>query len=314
MTGALALLLGAALVCAQGHRVLLPLTRCVRIDPHVTMAAWLAGVLGVVVTTVAGVTLLGLPGHGDLGEMLGRLDSCWSALAHGVIPPWEQIVALAGALTIAAFAVRLAVVAVAQTRVRRSQRERYRFLLAVVEATGQGLPQTIWLESSELVAFSLSGRPGIVVASKGLRQQLSPRAVAATLEHERAHLRERHQLILDLVDALAVALPIASLFRTAPIALRVSMELAADNAAVRRCGTAAVAEALRAMTTSPDPGHGLAMAGTATARRLRRLESGRGLLPAPARSLFCLAMAVTSAALPAFLGLAALLGTACSLG
>ncbi|QNK81535.1 M56 family metallopeptidase [Nakamurella sp. PAMC28650] len=283
MTGALALLLGAALVCAQGHRVLLPLTRCVRIDPHVTMAAWLAGVLGVVVTTVAGVTLLGLPGHGDLGEMLGRLDSCWSALAHGVIPPWEQIVALAGALTIAAFAVRLAVVAVAQTRVRRSQRERYRFLLAVV-------------------------------ASKGLRQQLSPRAVAATLEHERAHLRERHQLILDLVDALAVALPIASLFRTAPIALRVSMELAADNAAVRRCGTAAVAEALRAMTTSPDPGHGLAMAGTATARRLRRLESGRGLLPAPARSLFCLAMAVTSAALPAFLGLAALLGTACSLG
>jgi hypothetical protein len=124
VTGALALLLGAALVCAQGHRVLLPLTRCVRIDPHVTMAAWLAGVLGVVVTTVAGVTLLGLPGHGDLGEMLGRLDSCWSALAHGVIPPWEQIVALAGALTIAAFAVRFAVVAVAQTRVRRSQRER----------------------------------------------------------------------------------------------------------------------------------------------------------------------------------------------
>lgn len=314
MTGALALLFGAVLMCAYAPRALLPLTRSVRVDPHVTMVAWLASVLSVVTTAIVGVVFLGLPGHGDLGEMMGRLNSCWSALSHGAMPSREQLFSLVGALTLAAITARLSVVAIAQTRVRRARREKYRFLLSLVGTQGHGSPRTVWLESTKLVAFSMSGRPSIIVASQGLRQQLPPEAVAATLAHEQAHLRGRHQLILDMVDALAAALPIAPLFRAAPIALRELVELAADNAAVRRCGRAAVAEALRAMTTSTNPGLGLAMTGAATARRLQRLDSGRGVSTGPVRSLFCAATAVTATALPAFLGLAVLLSAACSVG
>jgi Zn-dependent protease with chaperone function len=314
MTGALALLMGAVLVCVQGPRVLLPMTRHASIDPHVTMVAWLASVLSVVITAVAGIIFLGLPGHGDLGQLLGRLNSCWSALSHGALPSWEQFFALMGVLALAAIAARLAVVAAAQTRIRKTRREKYRFLLALVATTSRESPQIVWLDSAKLLAFSLSGRPGIIVATQGLREQLTPGAVTATLEHERAHLRGRHQLILDVVDALAAALPIAPLFRAAPIALRELIELAADNAAVRRCGSAAVGDALRAVTAGPEPGTGLAMAGTATARRLQRLDSGRGVSTGPVRSLFCALTAISATALPAVLGLALLLSAACSVG
>lgn len=312
MTGALALLMGAVLVCVQGPRLLLPMTRNASIDPHVTMVAWLASVLSVVTTAVAGVIFLALPGHGGLGQLLGHLNSCWSALSHGALPSWEEFFALVGASALAAITVRLSVVAAAQTRVRRARREKYRFLLALVATTGPESPQTVWLDSAKLSAFSLPGRPGIIVATQGLRQQLTPAAVTATLEHERAHLRGRHQLILDVLDAVAAALPIAPLFRAAPIALRELVELAADNAAVRRCGSAAVGVALRAMTSSPGPG--LAMAGTATARRLQRLDSGRGVSTGPVRSVFCLLTAISATALPTFLGLALLLSAACSVG
>lgn len=128
------------------------------------------------------------------------------------------------------------------------------------------------------------------------------------------HLRGRHQLILDVVDAVAAALPIAPLFRVAPIALRELVELAADNAAVRRCGSAAVGDALRAMTAGHDTSYGLAMAGTATARRLQRLDSGRGGSIGPVRSLWCALVAISATALPALLGLALLLSVACSVG
>lgn len=312
MSGALALLMGAILVCIQGPRVLLPMTRHASIDPHVTMVAWLASVLSVVITTVAGVIFLALPGHGGLGQMLGHLNSCWSSLSHGALPSWEEFFALLGALALAVIAARIVVVAAAQTRVRRARREKYRFMLALVAATGLESPHIVWLDSAKLVAFSLPGRPGIIVATQGLREQLTPAAVAATLEHERAHLRGRHQLILDVVDAVAAALPSAPLLRAAPIALRELVELAADNAAVRRCGSAAVSAALRAVTASP--GSGLAMAGTATARRLQRLDSGRGVSTGAVRSVFCVLMAISATALPAFLGLALLLSVACSVG
>jgi Zn-dependent protease with chaperone function len=314
MTGALALLFGAVVMSVQGPRALLPLTRSVRVDPRVAMVAWLASVFSVVITAAAGVLFLGLPGHGGLGELLGRLNSCWSALSHGALPSWEQIVALVGVVTLAAMTVRLAVVATAQTRARRARREHCRFLLALVATSNEHSPQILWLDSAELVAFSVSGRPGLIVASQGVRQQLPAAAVAATLEHERAHLRGRHQLILDVVDALAAALPIAPLFRAAPIALRELVELAADNTAVRHCGSAAVADALRAMTAGDHPGYGLAMAGTATARRLQRLDSGRSMSSGPVRSLWCALMALGATALPALLGLLLLLSVACSVG
>jgi len=310
--GALALLLGALLVAAHGHRALLRLTRSHLVDPQVTMVAWAVTLLSVVVTTIAGVIFLALPGHGGLGALLGRLSSCWAALRHGALPSWEEFSALAGALLLAGIGARLWTVAMRQTKVRRSRREQYRFLVALVTTESRESPRVVWLDHPQPIAFSLAGGSGLIVASKGLRQQLGPLPLAATLEHERAHLRGRHQLLLDVVDATAAALPITPLFRTAPAALRELVELAADDAAVRRFGCAAVGEALRTLITGPDVGNGLAMGSAATARRLIRLDSGREARSGAARSLWCALVGLAATVLPAFLGLGLLLSVACS--
>lgn len=316
MSGAFALLLGAMLVAAHGHRPLLLLTRSLVVDPQVSLVAWLVTLLSVVVTTVAGVAFLGLPGHGGLGPLLGQLNSCWAALRHGALPSWEQGSALVGAAALIAIAVRVGVVARRQTIIRRRRRERYRFLLALVgtKSAQSSTMEMVWLEHEEMVAFSVAGKPGLIVLSRGVGDQLSPQALAATIEHERAHLRGHHQFMLDIVDAVAAALPVAPLFRTAPEALRELVEAAADGTAVRRCGAGAVRNALESLTAVPQPGDGLAMAATGTARRLQRLRFGRGAQPAAVRSFWCAAISVAAAALPAVLGLGVVVSVACSVG
>ncbi len=72
----------------------------------------------------------------------------------------------------------------------------------------------------------------------------APRVVDAVLAHERAHVRGRHHLAVALAVAAADALPRVPLCRAAPGAVGVLCELAADAAAVRRHGPAAVRAAL----------------------------------------------------------------------
>ena len=316
MSDALALLLGSVLVAVHGQRPLLRLTRSTFVDPQVSLIAWLVMLASVVVTAVVGVVFLGLPGHGALSPLLGQINSCWAALRHGALPSWEQGWALIGGLGLTAIALRVGVVARRQTRIRRRRREQYRFLLALVgtrSAQGSSI-EVVWLDHQDAVAFSVAGNPGLIVLSQGLRDQLTPHALAATVEHERAHLRGHHQFVLDVVDALAAALPLAPLFRSAPAALRELVESAADAAAVRRCGAPAVRAALRRITATSQPEGGLAMASTGIARRLQRLDSGRGPLPGVMRSLAIAAIAGTAAALPAVLGLAFVVSVACSVG
>lgn len=316
MSGALGLLLGALLVAAHGQRPLLRLSRSLTVEPRISLIAWLVTLVSVVVTAIAGVVFLGLPGHGGLGPLLGQLNSCWAALRHGALPSWEQGSALVGASALAAIAVRVAMVGRRQSIIRRRRREQYRFLLALVGTQGarSSTIELVWLDHQQAVAFSVAGNPGLIVLSRGLRDQLPTRALAATVEHERAHLQGRHQLVLDVVDAVAAALPLAPLFRTAPAALRELVESAADGAAVRRCGSSAVRAALKILTATSQPGEGLAMASTGTVRRMQRLESGRGVQPAAVRSLWCAVIAVAAAAFPAVLGLGVLVSVACSVG
>jgi Zn-dependent protease with chaperone function len=265
-------------------------------------------------TCIAGVTFLAIPGHGGLGALLGELNSCWAALSRGAVPSWEESFALTGVLLLAGIAARLGVVAARQSRFRRRRRDRYRFLVALVAPEMPDGRTVIWLEHPQPVAFSLAGNPGLVIVSQGLRRRLAPLPLAATLEHEHAHLRGHHQLLVDVVDAAAAALPMAPLFRAAPAACRELVELAADAAAVRRYGNAAVGEALRSLITAPRVTDGLAMATTAADRRLSRLESGRKCWPVPFRAIGCVAAGVISTVLPAALGLSLLLGVACSVG
>ncbi len=154
-------------------------------------------------TSIGGVVLLGLPGHGGVAELLETLHSCWSTLHHGAVPELESALAVAGALTLSAIVGRLGWVAARQTRVRRTRRERYRFLMTVADSNRVAGTNVVWLDHPDPIALSVAGRPGVVAVSRGARDLLPPAALAAALEHEQAHLRGRHHLVLDVVDAAA---------------------------------------------------------------------------------------------------------------
>ena len=235
MTVAVALLLGSLIVATCGHRPMLFLLRS-NWDPRIGIVLWLVVLASVFVTSITGVVLLGLPGHGGLAAALEYLHDCWATLHHGALPELEVAAAFMGAISLFAVAGRLAWVGVQQTRIRHARRERHRFLVTVAAADDADGTNVVWLDHPNPMAFSVAGRPGFVAVSRGTRDLLRPSSLAATLAHEQAHLRGRHHLLLDIVDAAAAAVPVAPLFRAAPGAMRELVELAADVAAVRRCG------------------------------------------------------------------------------
>jgi hypothetical protein len=151
------------------------------------------------------------------------------------------------------------------------------------------------------MAVSIGGRPGVIIATEGLRKHLPPDAVQATLEHERAHLRGRHHVLVTVAEILASALPRCPLLRAAPAATKDLVELAADAEAARRWGTAAVRTALHHLTGQPAPALGLAMASRLTELRMSRLDTldnARRLSRWPGS----MAMAMAALTLPAATG------------
>jgi hypothetical protein len=100
-----------------------------------------------------------------------------------------------------------------------------------------------------------------------------------------------------------MALPPVPLFRRAPAAIHLLVELAADAAAVRTCGPRAVEAAILALDGGTGPDHALAMTGADITSRLSGVaRCGRrtGVLRrATTRTGAALGMAVT----PAVVGL-----------
>lgn len=304
MTGVITLLVGSTVVGLLGHRPLLWLAFR-RIDPTVLLTGWILSTVGLVASTLATIGLLALPADAHPASGIFRLaGGCLTAISSGSFPGWREALAalglagLVGVLLRLAWAVSLRVKA---GRARAPHLEQLRLLAAHSPSD-----EPLWVRDDRPLAMSVGGRPGVIVMSDALRQQLTPAAVAATLEHERAHLRGRHHLLVAVAETLAFALPVCPLLRAAPPAVKDLVELAADARAARRCGPAAVREALGRLTGHATPMLGLAMAGHLTQTRLARLSSGTvGGNPAT-RLAGCLAVATGALLLPAAAGWLAL--------
>lgn len=310
MVVALALLAGSALVAflvPMGLRRLADTP----VDPQALIVAWVLSAIGALGTATAGITVLLVPGHGVPGPLVAVVHGCWLALRHGSPPAAELLVGVAGWVLVAALAVRLAVIGRQEHRRRGIARRERLATLRIVGRTEPGAPATLWLEHDRPLAFSLPGRPGFVVATDGLARELTPDQLGAVLEHERAHLRGRHHVLLAGVDALRAALPFLPLFRQASAALRDLVELAADAAAVRRHGARALRSALLRVAGHGAhhlaPGGALAAGRDAIDLRLRRLDRlGRRRTPV-VRVLRCTGAGATAAVLPLLVGTGILL-------
>ncbi|MFE0384354.1 M56 family metallopeptidase [Streptomyces bungoensis] len=100
------------------------------------------------------------------------------------------------------------------------------------------------LEDEYPDAWWMPGHPPQLVVTTGALQRLTDHQLDAVLTHERGHARAHHDWLLHLSTALATGFPHIPLFAHFCDQTHRLVELAADDAASRRCGHLTTALAL----------------------------------------------------------------------
>ena len=136
------------------------------------------------------------------------------------------------------------------TRIRAARR-RHRQLLDLLCAEEAGM---LVVASPEPVAYCVPGLPrSRVVVSAGAREALGRDELEAVLAHERAHLRARHDLVLEAFTVLHEAFPRLVSSAAALAEVRLLVEVLADRAARRRAGPRPLVRALAALAEGVAP-------------------------------------------------------------
>lgn len=148
----------------------------------------------------------------------------------------------------------------------RAVRRRHRELVDLLAHEDAGIRV---LEHPTPMAYCLPGAyRSRVVLSSGAQQALAPAELEAVLAHERAHLRARHDLVLEAFTVLHEAFPRVATGKAALAEVGLLVELLADRTARRRTGPAPLVRALVALTDSAAPGAGLAAGGSGLLERV----------------------------------------------
>lgn len=161
-----------------------------------------------------------------------------------------------------------------------------RFLRRSTWRCDKGSPSVIVVESLEVEAVAMPGRPNQIVVSTAMIDLLDEPEREAMFAHERAHIEHRHHRFLVLAGAASAAVPLV-----APIAARVrycterwadeaAAEQTGDREVVARAITRAALAGTNARTSPP-----LALTGIGVAGRVAAL---RGPRPAPSTTAFVL--------------------------
>ena len=185
-------------------------------------------------------------------------------------------------------------------------RRRQRALLALLAHGDPKVPGALVVDYPSAAAYCLPGlRSRIVVVSVGTLQLLGRGELAAVLAHERAHLRERHDLVLLPFSALRRAFPRSAVCTEAHRAVALLVEMLADDRALRARPARELVSALVRFGTAgacAAPAGALAAAGAIgapegeMAARVARLLQPVRPLPRPAIAAICLAAALLVAA------------------
>lgn len=167
--------------------------------------------------------------------------------------------------------VRLVVAVAAVAIGTRRRRAHHRMVIDLIGECRHELGDARVLDVSEPLAYCLPGMRSRIVLSAGTLQTLTAPELAAILRHERAHLRARHDLVLEAFVAVHTAFPRFVRSGSALSAVALLIEALADDAAVRTAGRKPLARALVACASARTPAGALAAGGPTTVIRVRRL-------------------------------------------
>ena len=149
-------------------------------------------------------------------------------------------------------------------------RRRHRDLLDVLATPWPAVPGARVLDHPVPVAYCLPGRRSRLVLSVGALRALDPAQVVAVLAHERAHLRERHDLVVLPFVAWGATAPFVRGMVCAQVAVAALIEMRADDVAAARTRPPQLACALQTVGGAA-PAAALGSFSTALDRRLARI-------------------------------------------
>jgi len=234
-----------------------------------------AAVLSGALDQVQRVARTGVPVAGDVTEGL-RLACLSAGVVLLAVLCWILVAATASVI-----------------RARQRQHE----LLSLLAHGDPKVPGALVVDHPAAAAYCVPGLRSAIVISAGTLELLDAAELAAVLAHERAHLRERHDLVLLPFIALLRAFRWAGIARQAYHEVGLLVEMHADDRALRHRPARELATALLRVGAAGGgvPSGTLAVArpevdGEVAARVIRLLR------PAPALSNAAVAVVLTVSA------------------
>ncbi|GAD87039.1 MULTISPECIES: M56 family metallopeptidase [Nocardia] len=243
-------------------------------NPRAALGCWLACLAAVVALGAVAVIAAVWPGHAPGVGLAEAALRCLTRVVHAV-PVWvNDPLTATGLAVVAALAIRVARSARRHARAGARVRAYHRDVVSVVARPGNEEMPVMWLDHPKPMAYSVDGRPGMVVATEGLARKLNDGQRRAVLAHEYAHLRGGHHRLIRGCEVLAAALPWIPLFASAPKAVAALAEFAADDSAAATTSPATIRSALCAVaeTTGGQQSATLSLGGQVLQQRLQRLE------------------------------------------
>jgi len=210
--------------------------------PQVALHLWLGAL------TVAASSLL-------LSVGIAAVFVATNAHAHGIGAPAAGLFAWCGLGVAGGVAALLAANAEPISAAKRRTDVAVTLLVArsTVRTEHIGGHEIAYLHTSDPIACSTAD--GRVLISTGVENAMPPACVRAVVEHERAHVLGRHDLIGRVAALNAAAFPRLRTAREFRRTVALLIELVADDTAARICGPATVCNALTLMNRiDPSPG------------------------------------------------------------
>ena len=269
------------------------------VDVRVVLVVWGLTVAGVLVSLMVPTVLTFLPGHGGVSIVNDMAHQCWLALHDDSPKVVETAVGALGVLAMVAAAVRSVTQVRHACRNRRILHRRHIGLLRILHGAHPPLDKPVCLPLPTPLAYSVAGRPPLVVITDGLLHRLDPAALSAVLAHERAHIRGRHHLIVALAESVAHAFPWLPVMASSPALVRILVEIHADAGAARARGRESVRRALQQQQPAAVPASALGVACDDVALRLDRLSVDTEWGTRPVRIARAITAGSTAVLLPA---------------
>lgn len=232
MTSAAVVLAVIALILAAPAPILLARAHWPTRAPGVALVLWQSIALAGGVSMIGSLFTFGLGPFGD-SVLSGALE-LGRYLAGAPLPPttvFTHGLALSGA---AILTVHLLLNLTSTFVSAERQRRRHLHLIGLLSDPLQGQPGLRVIDHAAPVAYCLpGGSQSATVLSNGLLRILDAPQLRGVIAHERAHLQQKHHLVLLAFKSWHSALPWFPIANRAEIAVALLVELLADDQARR---------------------------------------------------------------------------------